>query len=168
MGTWFNGDNLYKKFGTTKATPANGGEYVTTGELREYVFQITLTDLTTTAAIVNDVNFFPTGVRIQEIEIETVTAATSSGSATLNIGLQRVDRSTEIDYDGFVAALALTAFDAAGETQTIRVGSTGAGALLGTATSQVGYVTADYDTAAFTAGVIRVRIKYFQHSTITQ
>lgn len=161
MGTWLNDDGLYLKFGTTKTTAEVGGEYRTNGELREIEVTIDLTDLTSSAAIVSDTTFFPNGARIEEVEIVTQTAATSAGSATLDIGLIQTDRSTAIDADGLVAALAKTAVDAAGEKNVIRVGSTGAGALIGTTTANVGYITANYGTAAFTAGVIRVRIRYY-------
>lgn len=161
MGTWLNDDGLYLKFGTAKTDVEVGGEYRTYGELREIEVTIDLTDLTSSAAIISDTTFFPNGARIEEVEIVTQTAATSAGSATLDIGLIQTDRSTAIDADGLIAALAKTAVDAAGEKNVVRVGSTGAGALLGTTTSKVGYITANYGTAAFTAGVIRVRIRYY-------
>lgn len=158
MGT-LNADSLYLKYGTERATANKVGEYRTNASLREVEATIDLTTLTASPVIISDVTFFPLA-RFEEVVIVATTAATSSGSATLDIGFQRTDRSTELDYNGLVAALAKTAYDAAGEKNTINVGSTGAGALLGTTTTNVGYLTANYNTAAFTAGIIKVRIRF--------
>lgn len=154
-------DGLRLKFGTEKATANKVGEYRTTGRLHEVQAKLTLTELGTASAIFGDVTLFPSGVRIEEVEIVAETAATSGGAAVLNIGLIREDRTTALDADGLVAALAITAYDAAGEKTVIRVGSTGAGALLGTTLANKGYLVADYDTAAFTAGVIVVTVRYY-------
>lgn len=162
MGNWFNSDGLYLEFGTDKATPTTGGEYVTTGQLREIQFDLTLSTLTTSPAIPNvvDTTFVPKNVRIEEVELVVTTAATGA-TAVLNIGLMSTDRSTVVAAGGFVNALALTAIDAAGEKTVLRVGSTGAGTLIGTTIANPGHICADFDTAAFTAGVISVRIRYY-------
>jgi hypothetical protein len=159
---WTNNDGLYIKFGTEEATAGTAGEFRTNGAERVVRAKLTLTGLGTAAAIQDQHTVIPAGVRISEVKIINETAATSGGSAVLNIGLQRLDRSTELDYDGLVAAAALATFNAAGETQTLTAGSTGAGALVGTTTAYPGYITADYDTAAFTAGVLQVEIKYYK------
>lgn len=168
MGTWFDSDNLLRKYGVTKATPNIGGDYKTYGEMREIELTLDLTTLTSSAAIINDAVFFPAGVKVQQIIIVASTAATGTG-ATLDIGLQRLDRSTEIDYNGFIAAMALTSIDATGEQTTVIPGGTAAGVLMGTTTGTLpGYITANYNTAAYTAGVIRIRIQYYQNAVITQ
>lgn len=158
--TWLNPDGLYKKYGVTKTTANTGGEYVTTGALREIEVNIPdLTALATGSSILSDVVFTPK-MRIEEVEIVTTTAVTSGGSAVLNVGLVQTDRSTAIDVDGLVEALAIASFNAAGEKVVLRPGATSAGALIGTTPSAVGYLVADYDTAAFTAGAITIRIRY--------
>jgi len=162
---WFDSTTgLNTKFGTELTTPQAGGEIMTQTDSREIEFSLTLTAAATGAAIPTgcDNIFFPTGVRIEQVEIIVDTAATSGGSAVLNIGLQRLDRSTELDYDGFVAAATLASMNAAGKKIVYNVGSTSAGALIGTTLANPGYLTFDYDTAAFTAGVIRVRVKYYK------
>lgn len=158
--TYLDSDGLLRKYGTSKGVATNAGEFRHNGALRQMEVKIDLTTLTDTAAIISDVTFFPRGARIEEVEVVTLTAATSGGSAVLNVGLIGTDRSTVIDADAFVSAMAKTAVDAAGEKTVLRVGSTGAGSSIGTTTSAVGYITADYDTAAFTAGVVLVRIYY--------
>ncbi len=158
--TWMNGDDLFVKFGTRQADTNNGGEYCAYGPTNIIEVKIDLTDVGSSSAPVSDTVFFPKNARIEKVEVITETAATSGGAATLDIGLMNVDRSAEIDFNGFVAAMAKTAIDAAGETTTLTVGSTGAGALIGTTNATSGYISAAYGTAAFTAGVVIVRIHW--------
>lgn len=158
---WYNSDGLYIKFGTDQATAGKAGEYRTNGAQRVVELSIpALTALTTTGVIQDDHVVLPAGARIEKVEVVTKTAATSGGAATLDIGLIRTDRSTAYDDDGLVAAAALTTIDAAGETTSLTVGSTGAGALIGTTLANNGYLVASYNTAAFTAGAVTVRV-YF-------
>lgn len=172
-GSWYNSDGLYLEFGTTKPVNAPGGFYRTVGELREIELSVALSGLTSTnvGTIVGGPNIkFPSLSRIQEIEVVTQTAATGSG-ALLNLGLVKEDQSTEIDGDGLLVALPMTSVSTAGQTLVIRTGNSFAGALLGTETSTAngpGYITADWDTAAFTGGVLRIRVKYYQANVITQ
>lgn len=157
---YMHADGIYQKYGTEKTTPNTAGEYVTTGAIREIEVEITLANLTEAETILSDTTVLPAGARIQEIEVITVTAA-ATGTA-VDIGLIRTDRATEIDYDGLVAALVTASMNAAGETQVIRLGSTSAGALIGTTLANVGMITASATTAtAFTAGVLHVKIRYF-------
>lgn len=162
MGVWTNSDGLRINFGVDEATAGTAGEYRNDALERMVEVVINCTPLGTAAAIQDQFVTIPAGVRISAIKIITETAVTSGGSATLNVGLQRLDRTTELDYDGFVAALALASFNAAGETVTLTNGVTSAGALVGTTTANPGYITADYDTAAFTAGRIRVQVYYYK------
>ena len=159
MGTWLNADGLYIKYGTDEAAYDNAGEYKTDGPLR--LIELELSDMTqvgSSAAIFSDNALLQEGYRIEKVEIVTTTLVTSGGAATLNIGLMRTDRSTELDYDGLVVALPLASFNAAGETVTLTNGVTYAGALIGTTLAYNGHLTVDYDVAAFTAGAIKVRI----------
>lgn len=164
MGTWLNTDGLYVKYGTDEATVNKAGTFGTMADGHQIVTDvvITLTGLGTAAAIQSDSAVLPSGAFIEKVEVITETLATSGGSAVLNVGLIRLDRSTELDYDGLVAALALTAIDAAGETTSLVEGGTSHGALIGTALAYPGLITADYDTAAYTAGVVRVKIYWYK------
>ena len=157
---WHNSDGLLVKFGTEKAVATKAGEYRTTGALREIEVKIDLTTLTSSAAIISDQVFFPK-MRIEEVEIVTHTAATSGGAATHDIGLIQTNRTTEIDFEAFANAVAITTMDAAGEKSVLRIGSSGVGQLVGTTTSNVGLLTANWNTAAFDTGVIFVRIRYY-------
>lgn len=164
-GTWTNSDGLLVKFNSTAGTVGTGGEYEMDGPLRVTEVKISLTGLATSAAVLDQHVIIPSGARIERIELINETAATSGGSAALNVGLQRLDRSTELDYDGLVAAAALSTFNSAGEYNSITPGGTAAGALMGTTLSYPGVITADYDTAAFTAGKVIVRVYWFSPQT---
>lgn len=161
---WMDNTGLYQKYGLEQVANQVAGEYRYNGPVRCIEIDLDLTTLTTTAGTVipgtDSVNF-PAGFVVDKIEVFTETVATSGGAATLNLGLVRQDRSTEIDNDGFIAALALTAMDAAGETTVLTKGSTGAGALIGaTVGSNPGYLAANAGTAVYTAGRVKIRIYY--------
>jgi hypothetical protein len=159
---WYNSDGLYIKFGTDEATVGKAGSYEFDGPQRYLELIISpMTGLGTAAAIQSDSVIVPAGAVIQEVHTIANTACTSGGSAVLNVGLIKTDRTTEIDYDGIIAAAALTTIDATGEITKLVKGSTGAGALIGTTIgANPGLLTADYDTAAFTAGKVTIRIFY--------
>lgn len=160
---WLNSDGLYVKFGADEATPGKAGETNIAGDRREIVAEISaMTALTVTpgATILDDNVWLPKNARIEEVEVEVVTACTGA-TATLDIGLIRSDRSTQLDYNGLVAAAAVATLDTAGKRLNLIAGSTAAGALIGTTLSNNGLFVANYNTAAFTAGAIRVRVKYF-------
>lgn len=166
MANWYNNDGLLVKIGTSEAEVVRGGELNSFGSYQEIEQVIDLTTLTSSAGtLLSDSNpgvVIPKNFVVQEIVVINEVAATSSGSATLSLGLVRQsDRTTEIDNDGFIATAALATFDTEGETNVLRVGSTGAGALVGKVTSATypGYLVANYGTAAFTAGRIKVTLR---------
>jgi hypothetical protein len=160
--SWLNPDGLYRKFGPDNATANIGGEYKTYGDVHEMEFDVTLTTIGSSPTILSDQVFFPTNARIESIEVIAHTAATSAGgTATMNLGLQSTDRTTQIDYDGFLATYDQSRMDVAGEKNTVIVGGTDAGALIGTTNTTIGYVTADWDTEAFTGGRVRIRVRYY-------
>lgn len=171
-GNWTNSDGLYLEFGTSKPAVDVAGEYKTYGDFREVNIRIDdLTTLTAGAAIISQNFRFPKGCRIARVDVIADVAATGSG-AVLNLGLIQEDRSTAMTgttpAQAFIAALPVTSFDAVGETTSLTVGSTYAGSFIGTSTTEVGYLTADYDTAAFTAGALNIRIFYYGRGVITQ
>lgn len=161
MPTWTNNDGLYIKYGPDEVISQNGGEYRATGNLRVIEVEFEATKLGTGSSILSDVVKVPKGARIEKVEVVAETAFTSGGAATLNIGLVRTDRTTVYDADGLVAALALSALNVTGELNTLSVGSTGAGAFVGTTLANAGLIVADYDTAAYTAGKGKVRIHFY-------
>lgn len=162
--TWLNPDGLYIKYGPSEATATTGGEYETDGPFRLTEVEISdITVLTTTAGatILADNVMIPKGARIESVQIINKTAVTTGSTSALNVGLVREDRSTELDFDGLIAALDSAAFNAAGETVTLTPGSTGAGALIGTTLANAGLFVADWDTAVFTAGAVYIRVRWY-------
>lgn len=159
---YLDNSGLYIKIGAETTTPKVAGEPKTFGELREIDCVINLAALTTTLSIIDDTNPMPTGMRIQEVEVMVDTAATSGGAATLDIGLIRTDRTTVTDATAFVAAMPLATITPAGKKIVLNVGSTNVGTSVGTTTSTVNHIAARANTAVFTAGVVRVRIRYYR------
>ncbi len=176
MGTWLNSDGLYVKIGSDEGDINLGGELKTFGNERIIQAAVRYTDaLSATYSIVgsavaaNNGSYgiaIPKGFRIKAIEIITKTAFTSSGTigtSTFSLGLkQAADRSTEIDHDGFTTTSFVgSALDAAGERSYVTIGSTGAGALIGTTIAANGVlVVANTQHAShpFTAGEAQVNI----------
>ncbi len=158
---WMDNGGLYQKYGIDQATPKVGGEYKTFGQLREIELKLTLSSLTQAETIVDDTVFFPAGVIIQEVIVET-NAVAATGVA-IDLGLTRTDRTTEIDYDGILAAFPLANMDTLGEQTTLNKGSSFAGALIGATTANVGQISCSATTSAvFTTGVIIVKIRYYK------
>lgn len=158
---WYNSDGLYIKYGTEEATAGVAGEYKMTGP--QQMVELTISNLVplTTTGVIQDYNVvIPKNARIEKVEVITTTAVTSGGSATLDIGLVSTDTTTAYDDDGLIAALAIASFNAAGESVVLTNGVTSAGALVGTTLASNGYLVASYNTAAFTAGAIKIRIYY--------
>lgn len=156
---------LNQKYGLEQTVTSTGGEYRTVAELREIELTLNLASgsypFGATNYIVNDNVFFPAGVRIQEVELYTETAATGA-TATLDIGLMRTDRTTVTSATAFVAAATVASLATVGTKTIITAGSTFAGALIGTTTAAVNHITIRVNTASFTAGVVKVRIRYYR------
>lgn len=158
--TWYNSDGLLLKYGTTKVVAGIGGEAYTYPRVRQLEFKIDLTALTELETPIDDNIFFPTGVRIQEVEVVAHTVAATG--VAIDLGLISTDRSTQIDYDGLLAAVPTANMDLAGEKNIYSAGTTYAGALIGTSTSSKGYITCSRTTAtAFTTGLVYVTIRYY-------
>ena len=158
MGTWTNNDGLNIEFDRTKTESAKGGEAPSFGNRRKLVVDIALADLADASATVGFVDEYelPEGAIIHAANITVLTAATSGGSAVLDLGVidASSDSSGTDDDDGFDAAVALAALTPAGTVIT------GDGALVGTVLDASYRVAASYDTAAFTGGEIRLEIEY--------
>lgn len=166
MGTWHNSDGLYIEYGTTKTTANQAGEFVKTGNMREVELKITLSGLTQSEVVQSDTTILPAGARIQEVELLTQTAG-ATGTA-IDVGLIRMDRTTELDYNGLLAAAPLAVMDLAGErtiytaATTVPASATGTGALIGTTLAYDGLLTCSMtDATSFTAGVVKVLIRYY-------
>lgn len=173
MATWLNGDGLYIKSGTDSAVSnSSAGEYLTFGPTRMVEVEVELSELTATETILNDVTVIPSGAQIERVEVVTEVAA-ATGTA-IDVGLIKLDRSTEIDYDGLLAAFPTANMNAVGEfsalfkTHTQPASLTGTGALIGSVTSFPGYISASRtDATAFTAGRVKIRVHFVPAATST-
>jgi len=169
MGSWLNSDGLYIEFGPDEVTVVDGGEYKAFGALHEVEIEIPLASLSTsTQLILSDTITIPNGARIEKVVLVVETAATSGGSATLDFGLIDQDRTTELDYNGLVAALALAEMSDQGAViefingaDSTPAGESGDGALVGTTLSNTGLLCANANTAVFTAGRLKARIYWY-------
>lgn len=158
MAVWQNGDGLSVRFGPDEGDLAVGGQVSTYGMEDHYTFLIRGSDVVSaTDAILGSAVaansgslgvLIPKGARIKAIEtvVKTVFASTGTiGTSTLLIGLIKAsDRSTELDFNGFTtASFASTAadLDVVGARKYVTVGSTGAGALIGTTLAENGYIS---------------------------
>lgn len=167
---WLNSDGLRVEFGTELGVAGKAGTYRMEGPLHCLEFaNISLTalndDPTTLSSgfaqgILDYHNVIPTGARIEKVELHCVTAATSAGSARLDIGVVDKDFASNDDDDALVAAELYDSLPAVGTIVTYTQGSTRHGDLVGTVTTKPLYVTASYDTAVFGTGAIDIRIFY--------
>lgn len=165
--TYLNADGLFRRYGTEEAKVKWVGEVSTADGRRMTQVGILLTDLSASAqTILSDTVIFPTGARIEEVEVivDTVTAGTNSN---LDLGFIKTDRSTELDYNGLIAAGDDWHTSAVGTKTTYNVGSTEAGAVIGTTLTANGLLVAKADTAAFTAGELLVRVYWYMPPTVT-
>lgn len=176
---WTNKDNLRIKFGTEEATLVTGGAFNMGGTpLNEVELKVLGSTVASTAGTIpgrslgTEGILIPKGVMLASVELFAEAAVTSSGgSATLDIGLKKVD-DTQLDYDGLVASLDVdsatdgTGLGTIGNRVFLTQGSTANGALLGTITTDAGYLCMNYAGEAITGGVIVVRVRYYRpHST---
>lgn len=159
---WINSDGLKVLFGTDQARAARGGEYsVLTGGRHVVEVIVDLTTLSTSnQTIVVDNVIIPNGAFIETVNVYATVAATSSGNGTIDVGLVDQDFSTEIDFNGLVAAMVKGSVDNIGEMNTLTQGITYAGALVGTKITNSGYIVANLNTAAYQTGKVVVRIFY--------
>jgi hypothetical protein len=173
-GNWFNNDGLYLQYGTSKATPETGGDYLSYGANRVIEVLIDLTTLTSTAAIQSNTTFFPAPpsgqLYIEKVEL-TVETASASGTS-FSVGLIQADRATiPSGYStAFVNALINASTNATGDLIVMSTGSTSAGGLIGTypaAATGPYYITA-LSSGTYTTGKVRVRIFYHGVGVITQ
>lgn len=163
---WVNADGLRITFGTGESLIGRGGEYNLGGPNRVVQMEVRAADLkahddSTDPTTVLDYNVrIPKGAYLEKADFEVLTAF-AGATATLDIGLVKASDMaaafTDLDDDGIDAAIAVTAIDAEGDTITCD------GALIGTAlsTDSGGYlISAEANTATFTAGVGLLRVYY--------
>ena len=163
--TWTNSDGLVVGFGTHSVD--NDVSAVRGGTEKTLEVEYDLVDLADTFAATNvkpqDV-IIPRGSVFVEGYLTTLVAATSGGAGTLDIGTWGVNASTPVvdDADGLVADVTIAEMTSIGEVHVLdgaliaTAGTTAAGAI---SDSDV-VIAPSYETAAFTAGRVRLTLKY--------
>lgn len=163
--TWTNSDGLVVGFGTHSED--NDVTALYGGTEKTLVVEYDLANLADTFAATNvkpqDV-VIPRGSVFVEGYITTLVAATSGGAGTLDVGTWGVGLTTEVvdDADGLVADVTIAEMTSIGEVHVLdgaliaTAGTTAAGAV---SDSNV-VIAPSYETAAFTAGRIRLTVKY--------
>lgn len=159
MSVWTNKDGLTIYYGKDEGKAGNGGEYESDGLWREVEVVLPLTSLTNTTAVISKVQI-PDSFQVGRVEVIADTAATSGGSAVLNVGFRRLIAGTDVATTGAVAALPLANLNVDGELTRLDAGVTYAGTLVGgvVSTTDTTVLTASWGTAAFTAGKVRIRL----------
>ena len=159
-----NADNLLVKYGSGEALVTRGGEYDFDGEHWTEV-DVDLSVLTTSGqTILGDGVTLPNGAFIRRVQVIVTKEPTdASGTANLDLGLvSQTDRSTEIDFNGLLAAAdAFNSGTDLGRTVDYDLGTTEVGALVGTKLTSTGLICANAETAVFTAGQLKIRILWF-------
>jgi hypothetical protein len=182
--SWTNGDGLYIKYGTEAADVAPGGMLNNLDGRHVIEFDLDWTDLlSATAAILGSAStsgtqgvLIPKNFIVDEIRWTVTEAFTSSGtigSSTIVMGTVRAtDRSTAIDVDGYTtSSFVASVLDALGETTVMIVGTTGAGADMGTIASDtydgvLVVANSAHASHPYTAGTVRVRMSGFYATSI--
>ena len=175
MAVFHNADGLAVRYGREEGVNKGAGEYRVSGPFHITEVVLELADLPSTqaagAGIISDTVSIPSGAFIERVTAQ-VTVETAGTNANLDFGLIDQDRTTELDFNGFIAAG--DAFNAGTDIGNTAAnftdyvpGATEGGALLGTVLTNTGLLSASYDTAAFTAGTLVLRVYWSKTPTKT-
>jgi hypothetical protein len=161
-----NADGLNVYYGLGEAITTRAGEFQMSDGTHVTEVIIDLATLPTAASgneqIVADNVCIPNGAFIEKVEVLVLEEPVTSGSPNLDLGLVDQDRTTEIDFNGLLAAA--DAFETGtdlGVVVTYYTDTTESGALVGTQITNTGLITASPDTADWTDGTLRVRIFWY-------
>lgn len=161
--TWTNSDGLKVRFGTAEPNSAYGGEVAPSGIFKVVEFDVDLTDLTDIASTVtylSDTYIIPAGAIVEQVDVVVIEASAGTNS-NFDLGFRKASDRTAYDDDGLLIAADGWHTSAQGTTTIYRQGDTDHGAVLGIVLTNDSYIVASYDTAAFTDGVIKIRIYWY-------
>jgi hypothetical protein len=164
QNTWTNQDGLIVGFGTHSVDNNVPAEDAGNGSVKVAKLLITgtaLEDTVTVASLPPQSVRIKRGARITRAFLQVVTAFTSGGAATLDIGTFAADATAD-DADGIDAAVALTAIDAIGEMVSCDGALVGATVAAGATSNSDVIIAASYNTAAFTAGTAILTVEYVE------
>lgn len=161
QGSWLNSDGLLLQYGTQKANPEQGGDYLAYGQTRVMEVLVDLTSLSTSPQVQSTNLFFPAGYNIFVEKVELDVDVASAGGTSFSVGLGYFSGSTystitthsesstssgystntntaslpgvtAISSTAFVNALVNASTDTAGDLIELSAGSTSAGGYIGT------------------------------------
>lgn len=169
---WDNADGLHVLLGTGEAVATKAGEYETDNGTRITEVILDLLALSTAApqaggkqCIIADNVTIPNGAFIERVDV-LVLKETAGANANLDFGLVDQDRTTEIDFNGFLAAA--DDFNSGTDLGFFQpyqrldgTLTTEGGVLIGTKITNTGLLCANPETADFTAGVLRLRVFWY-------
>lgn len=162
-GTFNNGDNLHTWFPQGAGTVTRVGEMNALGARHITRAVVALASLPTVAStnkqVLSETCVFPAGAFIEQVDV-FVTKETAGTNANFNLGfIKATDHSTEVDFDGLLAAAdVFNGGTDLGTLTTYVVGTTEVGALVGTQLAFNSILVGYPDTGDFTAGVLDIRI----------
>lgn len=154
---WINEDGLKVRFDHEKIVRVEGGQYAWGGEYVTIEGEIDAVDIGTSATLIGDGIIVPRNFRVESVEVISETALDAITS--LDIGLQRLDYTTELDYDGLVDAIVLASMNVNGEKTVLTAGVATAGVLVGATTVYPGRLTVLRTGGPATVGKLVIRVK---------
>lgn len=169
MGVWINSDGLVVLNGTDEAAPQRAGAYDVSWDgsrmieldIRGGLASTGVGDFAAfgTSRIISETIRVPAGVVIEQVDM-LVTTAFVGATATLDVGLIRLDRTTVLDAQALLAGVTVATM-VVGYRNVFIKGSTFVGNYLtnGTPTPNPSLLTIRAGTANFTAGRALLRIK---------
>jgi hypothetical protein len=168
MTVWVNNDGLEVRFGSSKADLRLGGRLKTFGSMRELHVKIVGTSVpvqgTVIANVIDKKVTIPSNSYIDTVGSQfIVDTAFVGATATLDIGTMGDDGDgtyTVIDDDGIDAAIAITAIDAVDDTIAVNGAQMGTSPVNAVNASLPIAISYGYNTAALTAGVGTLILKY--------
>lgn len=178
MGTYLNADGAYIKMGREEGTAlSEAGSYCyDTAGRQTLEITLNLSELDQNETIQSDNAILPANALIEEVEVLCLVAG-ATGTA-IDLGLCHISRNTSdseftADPDGLLAAHAAAQYSVVGERVTfygptaantessLPSGITTGGDMIGDVTTAPCLITCSRtDGTAFTAGRLKVRIKY--------
>tara|TARA_R110000868_G_scaffold40490_7_gene139714 strand:- start:4205 stop:4699 length:495 start_codon:yes stop_codon:yes gene_type:complete len=159
MATWTNQDGLEVRFNLDRATVVDSGT-LAVSPFKHITKKITGTELPDTDNVAADADaaFIPAGSVITRAYVY-VTGAFAGATATMDLGL-KLAAGTAISADGIDADIAVAALDAVGDTILCNGAYVADGNLTGVRLTADAYISASYETAAFTAGQATLVVEY--------
>ena len=163
MSKWQNKDGVLVKFGNTEGEVAKGGAVKSYGNLNVAEFEIdmaTLPNITAGVLYLSDTLIIPAGAIVQRV-VTTIHKVSVGSGANFNLGLRKAADRAAYDDDGLIIAADAEHTTAVGTRTKYEQGGTDHGATLGIILTEDSFIVASYDTAAFTAGIYKVRIEWY-------